>query len=405
MGSKFKKTGFKGITQVSDTSVQIYFRHPNKDYRVKIKCDPYDKEILADIAADLEVIKREIRHNEFDFKRWFPDTKTNIEHTPTKGTLLKDFLPYWLEKRKNGYADQKPLAASTYLDYFKKQKDVLVPAFGHICVDEITPTHIYDWADQYGNNVTTQTIRNIFSPLRVALDFAVFKQMIHENPVKNVKLFGKIQRSRKPKHDPFDRDEIHQILKHAHGQMQNLIRFAFFTGLRTSELCALQWSDYNPRMKRIHVNKAITQADTKASETKTYTSDRFVSLSQTAIYALSCQAKYTKKQGLEIFQNPHSLLPWNGDKNIRYSWRKILDQAGVRYRKPYQTRHTYASMHLTEGENPAWISKQMGHSSVAFTLLTYASYINPDHPDAGSRADAAFTDLNDEKILILHKKY
>ena len=45
----------------------------------------------------------------------------------------------------------------------------------------------------------------------------------------------------------------------------------------------------------------------------------------------------------------------------------------------------------------------MGHTDVAFTLRTYASYIQKHSPDAGYKADAEFTDLvtNKQKLLVL----
>ncbi len=43
------------------------------------------------------------------------------------------------------------------------------------------------------------------------------------------------------KADPFTLEEIGKILDIAQGQMRNLIQFAVWTGLRTSELIALEW--------------------------------------------------------------------------------------------------------------------------------------------------------------------
>lgn len=60
------------------------------------------------------------------------------------------------------------------------------------------------------------------------------------------------------------------------------------------------------------------------------------------------------------------------------AWIPALKKAGVRYRNPYQTRHTYASMMLSAGENLAWVSNQMGHSDVLITARTYARWISND---------------------------
>ncbi len=56
-------------------------------------------------------------------------------------------------------------------------------------------------------------------------------------------------------------------------------------------------------------------------------------------------------EGKRIFHNPFTQVPWNSSDQIRDPWRTVLKRAGVRYRNPYQMRHTYASMILSAGEN------------------------------------------------------
>lgn len=61
----------------------------------------------------------------------------------------------------------------------------------------------------------------------------------------------------------------------------------------------------------------------------------------------------------------------------RTAWIYLLKRAGVRYRNPYQTRHTYASMLISQGENVLWVSKQMGHANMQVTLKRYTDWL-PD---------------------------
>jgi integrase len=60
----------------------------------------------------------------------------------------------------------------------------------------------------------------------------------------------------------------------------------------------------------------------------------------------------------------------------------------VRYRNPYQTRHTYASTLLQAGEVPQW---EMGHKDWTFTLRTYWRWIPDNAPDAGNKAVALWS--------------
>ena len=69
-------------------------------------------------------------------------------------------------------------------------------------------------------------------------------------------------------------------------------------------------------------------------------------------------------------------------------WKRILLRAGVRYRYPYQMRHTYASMMLQAGESVMWVAQQMGHTDWTFTARTYSRWVSIDAPEAGSLAAA-----------------
>jgi hypothetical protein len=49
----------------------------------------------------------------------------------------------------------------------------------------------------------------------------------------------------------------------------------------------------------------------------------------------------------------------------------MLQKAGLPYIRPYDLRHTTATLLLLEGVQPLVVSEMLGHASVAFTLATY----------------------------------
>jgi len=127
--------------------------------------------------------------------------------------------------------------------------------------------------------------------------------------------------------------------------------------------------------------------------TKTDASRREVKLLPPALAVLRLQKALTFLKSAEVFQNRTSDR-WTGDQVIRdRMWTPALKRAKVRYRKPYQTRHTYASMMLMAGENPLWVAKQMGHTDAALTLKRYGRWIASDMPDAGNKAVAAWAQI------------
>ncbi|HIE1785155.1 Arm DNA-binding domain-containing protein [Pseudomonas aeruginosa] len=91
--------------------------------------------------------------------------------------------------------------------------------------------------------------------------------------------------------------------------------------------------------------------------------------------------------GNEVFQNPRTMERWKGDQPIRKTmWAHAVKKAGVRYRRPYQTRHTYASMMLSAGEHPMWVAGQMGHSDWTMIARVYGRWMPSADESAGSKA-------------------
>lgn len=82
---------------------------------------------------------------------------------------------------------------------------------------------------------------------------------------------------------------------------------------------------------------------------------------------------------------------------------QLLKRAGLRYRNPYQTRHSYASILLTAGEDSAWISTQMGHADLGIIFRVYAKWIKSKGDKAGEKAVtmfAASAEADDSKCQL-----
>lgn len=64
------------------------------------------------------------------------------------------------------------------------------------------------------------------------------------------------------------------------------------------------------------------------------------------------------------------------EKRLAQVWRPAHKGTGIKYRNPYQLRHTFASQLLSQGENLAYISKLLGHKTVEMAQRTYARWIS-----------------------------
>ncbi|MEP7062875.1 MAG: hypothetical protein ABI881_10780, partial [Betaproteobacteria bacterium] len=63
----------------------------------------------------------------------------------------------------------------------------------------------------------------------------------------------------------------------------------------------------------------------------------------------------------------------------------------IRYREPYQTRHTFASQALMAGANPMWVARQLGHKNMGMLLKAYGKWIDrADKSREVGKLNAAF---------------
>jgi integrase len=73
-------------------------------------------------------------------------------------------------------------------------------------------------------------------------------------------------------------------------------------------------------------------------------------------------------------------------------WRPLLDKAAVRHVRVHDARHTYASLMLRRGVPLAYVSKQLGHSSIAITVDLYGHFVpGADRHHVEGLADAIET--------------
>ena len=56
-------------------------------------------------------------------------------------------------------------------------------------------------------------------------------------------------------------------------------------------------------------------------------------------------------------------------------WRPLLEQAEVRHIRVHDARHTYASLRLRRGVPIAYVSRQLGHSSIKVTVDLYGHFV------------------------------
>lgn len=220
-----------------------------------------------------------------------------------------------------------------------------------------------------------KTANNYLAPLRAALELAVDDGVIEKNPAgEGAKLRSKVQ-TEPP--DPLSIEELELVLAKMRSKSEpaaDYAEFWAFTGLRTSEINGLVWDNVDLRGGTIKI-KEVRVLDEQKKRTKTH-SWRIVHLNTRARAALERQRARTQLAGDIVWVNPLDGLPWDGARDfLRSHWRPALRAHGIRYRRPYNLRHTCATMLLMAGVKPALAARQMGHSVQMF-FQRYARWID-----------------------------
>jgi len=188
---------------------------------------------------------------------------------------------------------------------------------------------------------------------------------------------------------PFNLQEIKLILENVQEPFRPYYLVRLFTGLRTAEIDGLQWRYVDFDRQQILIAKTLV--DGHVEDTKTTDSYRTVDMSPRVLAALREQHERTGEFDYVFCNNAGKPLS-HRQVTLRV-WYPLLRVLGLKKRRPYQTRHTAATLWLAAGENPEWIARQLGHSA-QMLFSTYARFV----PNLTRRDGSAFEALLDDAL-------
>ncbi|ORM80678.1 hypothetical protein HA44_10755 [Mixta gaviniae] len=81
------------------------------------------------------------------------------------------------------------------------------------------------------------------------------------------------------------------------------------------------------------------------------------------------------------------------------TWKATLKRSGIRHRKAYQSRHTYACWSLSAGANPNFVANQMGYSNSQMVYQVYGAWMPENNNDQVNLLNARLNEF------VLHMPY
>jgi integrase len=292
-----------------------------------------------------------------------------------------EYLDHWMEH--TAHRKVRPRTLEGYEDVLRLH---VRPVVGDVPMGSLSPQdveRIVTTMEAKGRS--PQTIRNALTPLRHALNHAVKHGTIPQNPATAdlVDLPKKVQR----KVDTLTAEEAKGFVEAAKGERWGALYVVLLGGgMRPGEALGLKWDDFDG--KAVRIDRALVRArngrDWRLRETKTAKSRRTVPLPGFAVNALKefrrLQAEDKLQAGSEWNETGLIFVDEKGEplrwrSLARATFRNILTEADLPDIRPYDLRHTCASLLLAAGVNPKIVSERLGHSTVALTLDTYSSVL------------------------------
>lgn len=367
------------------------------DFRYQgIRCR--EQSALTDTPANvtamkkvLERIEADIAKNAFDYSRYFPNGKYRDKFspptssipsmpvqgvTPTSVTLppalpsFGDFADLWISEVEVGWRESTKSFNKTLLDCHIR------PFFGTFPINLITRADVLSFRaavakgkheDRPDKPRSASTVNHIMILLRQILNEAALRYGF-QNPALGVKQL----KQQKVDINPFTLEQVQKLLAVCRDDYRNYFTVRFFTGLRSGEANGLKWKHIDFERKQITIRETLNKGRTEY--TKNDGSQRDVSMSKPVYEALLSQKTSTGSLSEYVFCSQAG-APINNENFNNRIWKPLLRLLGHTYRRPYQMRHTCATLWLGAGENPEWIAKQMGHTTTEMLFRVYSRYV------------------------------
>ncbi len=234
-------------------------------------------------------------------------------------------------------------------------------------VSKITKESVTNYHNNAFKAYKKNTLISLNALLKSFLKFCESERFINQNPYYTITL----KNAQEAKAiDPFSLEEIKALIENAPSlRLKAFLTVAFFTGMRTGEQLALLWSDIDFENKKIYIDKSLNLSGAITSP-KNKPSIREVDLLEPVEKILKELKESEPAHKKMIFLS----VP-KRTQVFQQMFKKLLKALNLKDRKLYTTRHTFASLMLSQGEEAMWVSKTLGHKDLNTTYKTYSHYI------------------------------
>lgn len=178
-----------------------------------------------------------------------------------------------------------------------------------------------------------------------------------------------------------------------------LYSVALALGLRQGEALGLSWEDVDFESRRLHIRHGLQRiaGELRLVEPKTRQSRRTIALPLVVIDALQHHKARQSQDRLLAGTRWHETgLVFTSTigtpievGNLRRSFWRLLDKAGLPRMRFHDLRHSCASLLLVQGVSARVVMETLGHSNISITMDTYTHVLPELQRQAADAMDRA----------------
>jgi len=176
--------------------------------------------------------------------------------------------------------------------------------------------------------------------------------------------------------DPFNRRDLEAFLLAAWAKLPGpyslILETMAMAGLRLGEALAMSGNNLDSR----NCQYSVTETTRAGRSGPPKSGKRLIDLDEALVDKLEVHIKKMRREGMADGKLPgRHLFPGITQRMIQGAMQRACKAAQGRVRNPHDLRHTYATMLLMDHYSPAYVQKQLGHSSISITVDIYGHWI------------------------------
>lgn len=287
---------------------------------------------------------------------------SSINAKESTNTVFGEYAVSWFKLQELSY--------STKRAYKSVLNTWILPKFGNYVINQISPMMVQQFmSDMKVSGKSPKHIKNTVGVLSAIMTSAMYESLIDKNPVS----FVKKPKIKSKQVDALNLQEIQTVLDYLKNNNEPWALFfavGGYMGMRTGEIMGIQWGDINFDNHTVKIQRTITNGMVKDS-TKT-AEYRIIEIPPILDSYFENHKKYTYNRHLWIFESSpgHPVKDYRIISNI---WRVALKECNIRYRTPYQLRHSFACNAREEGFTDSWIQHMLGHATLDMLMRIYGN--------------------------------